>query len=152
MEERCRTCLHYYKVGETHVCPVSFAEYTCPSCSALRRERYALKADHEWQEERERNNAMAHESELPALRASHAALEAQLCRARRALQQVRLVNGTWCGAEQGYFLASPNEDEKQPCGKCVLCITKAALSSTAQCSHAALCAPSAPPAPQVVEK
>jgi hypothetical protein len=60
----------------------------------------------------------------------------QLCGAREALQRVRSVNGTWCGVEQGYFLASPNEDEKQPCGKCVLCITKAALSSSAPCSHA----------------
>lgn len=64
-------------------------------------------------------------------------LESQLCRAREALQRIRSVNGTWCGFEQGYFLASPNEDEKQPCGKCVLCITKAALSSSSPCPHEA---------------
>ena len=61
--------------------------------------------------------------------------EGVICSMKDTLAKVRSKNGTWCGAKQGYFLATPNESEVQPCGKCALCVIDAALSSSAPCPH-----------------
>jgi hypothetical protein len=44
-------------------------EWYCHGCAALRAEVERLRSDHEWQEERARNNAMAVDEELKALHA-----------------------------------------------------------------------------------